>query len=701
MNTQGRSHKRSPIKGRARKVAIATTSITALLVGGAIAFNSANAATTTPHAKASALPAASAAAAHNYRNACAPATAGHFTCDALVRTNVKPQLARAGAARDAAVSGFGPAQLQAAYNLASAAASGGSGQTVAVVDAYDDTNAESDLAVYRSQFGLPACTTANGCFTKTGQNGTAGSLPSPAPSNDDWTGEESLDIDMISATCPNCHIMLVEANTPSDANLGTAVNTAVSLGAKYVSNSYGGPESAQDSTFDSKYYDHPGVAVTASSGDSGYGVEYPAASRFVTAVGGTSLHTASNARGWTESVWNTSASEGAGSGCSADDPKPSWQTDTGCGKRTVADVSAVADPATGVAVYDTANGNGGWNVFGGTSASSPIIASVYALAGAPAAGSAPASYPYAHTSALNDVTSGATASCSPSYLCTAGPGYDGPTGLGTPNGTTAFSQGTPTGGGTPPAGHVTVTNPGNQTGTTGTAASLQISAADATTGQTLAYRATGLPTGLSINAATGLISGTPTTAGTFKATVTATDGTGATASTAFSWTVNSATSGCKAGQLLGDPGFESGTKSAPWKATAGVVNNQMRSQPSHSGKWDAWLDGYGQAYTDTLSQTVTVPAGCSHATLSYWLHVATAKRTTQAQDTLKVEVVSGSGTTTVAAYSNLNAAKGYRQFSLDLSRWTGKTVTVTFVGAENSSPQQTSFVLDDTALTIS
>jgi hypothetical protein len=510
---------------------------------------------------------------------------------------------------------------------------------------------------------------------------------------------------MVSAICPNCHIILAEANSESDDDLGAAVNAAVSLGAKFVSNSYGGPESSGDSTFDTEYYDHPGVAVTASSGDGGYGVEYPAASQYVTAVGGTSLSTANNARGWTESVWSTSSSEGTGSGCSADDPKPTWQTDTGCSKRTVADVSAVADPATGVAIYDTSNGNGGWNVYGGTSAASPIIASVYALAGTPAVGTDPAAYPYADTSALNDVTTGATASCSPSYLCTAGTGYDGPTGLGTPNGTAAFTAGAPTGGGggggTSPSSGVTVTNPGSQTGTAGTAATLQISATDATSGQTLGYTATGLPAGLSISSTTGLISGTPTTAGTSNVTVTATDGTGATGSAGFTWTVNSATSGCTAGQLLGDPGFESGSKSAPWKVTSGVVNNQMRSEPSHTGKWDAWLDGYGQAYTDTLGQTVTIPAGCAKANLSYWLHVDTAKRGKQAADTLKVEVVSGTGTTTVAAYSNLNARRGYQQFSVDLSRWIGRTITVRFVGAENNSPQQTSFVLDDTALTIS
>ncbi len=199
-------------------------------------------------------------------------------------------------------------------------------------------------------------------------------------------------------------------------------------------------------TADDAHFNHPGIAITASSGDNGYGVSYPAASRYVTAVGGTSLKKASNARGWTETAWS-----GAGSGCSAYDAKPSWQTDTGCAKRTVADVSAVADPNTGVAVYDTANSCGtssycdylisigvvqgadGWVQVGGTSASSPIIASVYALGG-----HSSASWTYAHTASLNDVTSGSNGSCSGSYLCTAKAGYDGPTGLGTPNGTGAF-----------------------------------------------------------------------------------------------------------------------------------------------------------------------------------------------------------------------------------------------------------------------
>jgi len=736
---------------------------------------------------AAASPATAATTHTDYRQACPAAPVGYSSCNALVRTDVTPQLAHTAAngavQPSATVSGYGPTQLQSAYNLASAAAADGGGQTVAVVDAFDDPNAASDLAVYRSQYGLPACGT--GCFSKVNENGQTSPLPSPAPSDDDWTGEESLDVDMVSAICPNCHIILVEASSESNDDLGTAVNAAVSLGAKFVSNSYGGSEASNDSTYDSEYYDHPGVAVTASSGDSGYGVEYPAASQYVTAVGGTSLSTASNTRGWTESVWDTSSSEGAGSGCSADDPKPTWQTDTGCSKRTVADVSAVADPATGVAVYDTYNGNGGWNVYGGTSVASPLIASVYALAGTPAAGTTPASYLYAHTSSLYDVTSGKTATCSPAYLCTAEVGYDGPTGLGTPDGITAFSNGTSTG------NTVTVTNPGSQTGKVGTAASLQISATDSASGQTLTYSATGLPAGLSINASTGLISGTPTASGSSSVTVTAKDTTGATGTTSFTWTVSAATGntvtvsnpgsqtgtvgtaaslqisasdsasgqtltysatglpaglsistsglisgtptaaatssvtvtakdttgatgsatfswtinsasggGCSAAQLIGNPGFETGS-AAPWTASSGVINSDTTDEPAHSGSWDAWLDGYGTTHTDTLSQAVTIPSTCVNAAYSFWLHIDTAETTkTSAYDTLKVEVVSGSTTTTLATYSNLNAAGGYTQHSFSLAPYIGKSVTLKFIGAEDSS-LQTSFVLDDTALNVS
>jgi subtilase family serine protease len=246
---------------------------------------------------------------------------------------------------------------------------------------------------------------------------------------------------MVSAVCPKCRILLVEASLPSIKDLGTSVNTAVRLGAKFVSNSYGGSQSSSDGSYDSLYYRHAGVAVTASAGDSGYGVLYPATSRFVTAVGGTSLvQDPAAARGWAETVWGTIlGAQGTGSGCSKYETKPSWQHDKGCKKRTVADVAAVADPNTGVAVYDSYD-QSGWLQVGGTSVSSPIIASVFALAGRPGAGTYPSAYPYARTGHLFDVTSGANGLCSPAYLCTGGTGYDGPTGWGTPNGTGAFAR---------------------------------------------------------------------------------------------------------------------------------------------------------------------------------------------------------------------------------------------------------------------
>jgi subtilase family serine protease len=299
------------------------------------------------------------------------------------------------------------------------------------VDAYDDPTAEADLGVYRSQFGLPACTTANGCFTKVSQTGTT-TYPRK---NGGWAQEISLDLDMVSAACPSCHILLVEARTPSFANLGIAVNRAASTaGVVAISNSYGGGD-APDSTY-GHYYKHPGIAVTASTGDSGYqGGSYPAASAYVVAVGGTTLLSASNARGWTESAWS-----GAGSGCSAYNAALAAASSfgTGCSKRAMADVSAVADPQTGVAVYDSTpyQGQSGWLVFGGTSASSPIVASVYALSGNTAG--YPSALPYQHSSSLFDVTAGANGVCVPIQLCTARAGWDGPTGLGTPNGTTAF-----------------------------------------------------------------------------------------------------------------------------------------------------------------------------------------------------------------------------------------------------------------------
>jgi subtilase family serine protease len=361
------------------------------------------------------------------------------SCMALIEKGVKQQTAAELHGKAPVGDGFGRPTLVKAYALPSSTTV----RNVAVVDAYNDPNAQSDYTTYRSSWNLPACNTSTeaGCLTVTNQNGAASPLPTDSGSTG-WATEESLDMDMVAAVCPHCHVFLVEANSASIADLGTAVNSAVSvLHASYVSNSYGASDSSSDSTYDADYYNHSGVAVTASAGDSGYGVEYPAASQYVTAVGGTTLIKDTGVtRGWRETVWGSSAGgEGTGSGCSSFEAKPSWQTHAGCTHRINNDVSSDANPNTGVAVYDTYD-QGGWLKVGGTSVSSPTIASVFALAGAPAAGTYPSSYPYSHTSSLFDVTSGANGSCTPAFLCHAEVGYDGPTGLGTPDGTAAFKS---------------------------------------------------------------------------------------------------------------------------------------------------------------------------------------------------------------------------------------------------------------------
>ncbi|MDX6301369.1 MAG: hypothetical protein QOF53_2583 [Nocardioidaceae bacterium] len=321
-----------------------------------------------------------------------------------------------------------PTELRSAYSLTGTSSGG---RTVAIVDAYGYPNLARDLATYRSQFKLSTCTTSSGCLKILDQNGGT-SLPR---FNAGWAGEQALDVDAVSAICPDCKILVVQARSSSITDLGTAVRTAANqAGVVAISNSYGGGD-LSDSTYGS-YYNHPGIAVTASTGDDGYqGGSFPASSSYVTAVGGTTLTAASNTRGWTESAWS-----GAGSGCSAVNTAlaAAANSRTGCSKRAIADVAAAADPSNGgmAVFYPTSQTASTWAQVGGTSEASPIIASVYALSGN-TSGYANA-IPYSHTASLNDVTGGSNGTCPTTQWCNARTGWDGPTGLGTPKGTGGF-----------------------------------------------------------------------------------------------------------------------------------------------------------------------------------------------------------------------------------------------------------------------
>jgi subtilase family serine protease len=531
---------------RRRWLAIVT--LTALLAGGALAG-----------ALAVAPAAASASASSHFGYPCgASFTPGRFHCLAIENMAAHPTAKTVRPGAIPAGNGYGPSDLQSAYGLTSASAADGAGATVAVVDAYDDPTAAADLAAYRSAADLPALT--SGQFTVYNQEGQTSPLPSPSPTGDDWTPEESLDVDMVSAICPLCKIDLVEADNDlvASGDLFIAdLTAATTLGAKYITDSWGVPEASAETALDSTVFSVPGVVYVAGSGDAGYagGMVYPAASPDVVSVGGTTLDTASNSRGWTESAWYTPATSttpvvGTGSGCSAYEPQPSWQASlsiitSACSKRVDNDVAADADPNTGAAIYDTSSqmpnqGTPGWYEFGGTSESTAIITAVFALAGNSSNGGSnggnnAAESIYTNSADLNEVTASSNGTCTESVLCTAtgaASTYNGPTGWGTPNGITAFAS---------VANTVLLTNPGSQAGTIGTPVSLQISGTDSDSSQTLTYTATNLPAGLSISSA-GLISGTPTTAATSQVTVTATDTTNASRSASFSWTISPASS---------------------------------------------------------------------------------------------------------------------------------------------------------------
>ncbi|WP_327068039.1 protease pro-enzyme activation domain-containing protein [Kitasatospora sp. NBC_01302] len=612
-----------------------------------------------------------------------------------------PELAKPNNAQPMATpSGYGPSQYDGAYNLNKVGADG-TGVKVALweFDGYKSSN----LSTYDKQYGLtgPAVTTVP----------VDGQSYDSAPG--DGQGEVELDSEIVSGVAPKATQLVYEAPNSDQGEIDMAAKIVADDQVSVISISWGGCEpdttqssmTAVDNSF--KQAAAEGISVFSASGDDGSrdctrstsgasvkSVDFPGSDTYVTSVGGTNLQVSGNSYS-SESAWST-----AGGGVSTVFGKPSWQTGTGVSgtMRTVPDVASNADPNSGFAIYTQGTNGPAWQQYGGTSAAAPLWSGFTALFNqkAAAAGKAnlgqanPALYSVANSSnygtAFHDVKTGANQDFQ------AGTGYDQVTGWGSPV-ADALTTALLGGGGTGPTGNtVTVTSPGAQQGTVGTAVSLQLSGTDSATGQSLSYSATGLPAGLSISAS-GLISGTPTAAGTSTVAVTAKDSTGATGTTAFTFTVAAASGGCTSAQLLGNAGFESGTAS-PWSTSSGVINSDLSSEPSHSGNYDAWLDGYGSTHTDTLSQTVTIPAGCK-ATFSFWLHIDTAETGNTAYDKLTVQA----NGTTLHTYSNVDAANGYTQRTFDLSAYAGQTVTLKFTGTEDSSAQ-TSFVIDDTALNV-
>ncbi len=455
-----------------------TLAVAALLAAGALAVGVGSSASAASASAASASAASAAAAlappVYSVERACGAPRPGGAACTAmrLVPASLTPAELQASAAAQAAEAASGaspavesenplpgyltPQDLHAAYALPTETAAA-STQTIAVIDAFDDPTAEADLGVYDEEFGLPACTSANGCFRKLDQEGKASPLP---PENGGWASEISIDVQMAHAICQDCRVLLVEAKSDEFTDLGAAVDAAVNAGATEISNSYAGPEEPAIASFftelNADFYDHPGVVVTASSGDCGYlneacagerrAANFPASSPDVVAVGGTSLTEKKEV--WSSTVWDD-----GGSGCSEIFAAPAWQSavpdfaETGCGsERSVADVAAIGDPSTGVDVYDsTPEGSGeptGWGAWGGTSVASPIIAAEFALAGGSHGVAFPAATLYAHlgeSDDLYDVVSGGNGSCGSEISCQAAVGYDGPTGVGSPIGLGAFS----------------------------------------------------------------------------------------------------------------------------------------------------------------------------------------------------------------------------------------------------------------------
>jgi kumamolisin len=637
-----------------------------------------------------------------------------------------PQPCSAAVSAGPADDAFTADQLASAYRFSSLYGAGdeGSGVTVALYEL--EPNLTTDISKYQSCYGTSTSVT----YTKVdGGSGTGAG-----------EGEAALDIEDVIGLAPKAAIDVYQApnsNTGAFENYEAIVDNDT---AKVISTSWGDCESTAGASVISEegtlfqQAATQGQSIFAAAGDSGsedcgtnaLAVDDPASQPFVTGVGGTEITALGPAP--TQNVWNEKAngSGAGGGGISSSHAMPSYQSGaptsldvinanssgtpckaaTGSFCREVPDVSADADPFSGYVIYY----DGSWTGIGGTSAAAPLWAAFTALTDAsatcggkaigfanPALYSAAAS---AYSGDFNDITSGNNDyTGTHGGLYPAGTGYDMASGLGTPNG--AGLPGTLCGG-TSTGNTVTVTNPGTQTTTVGSSVSLQISGTDSG-GLSLTYSATGLPARLAISAS-GLVSGSPTTAGSSSVAVTAKDSTGASGSTSFTWTVNPKSS-CTAAQLLGNSGFESGNKT--WAATADVILDNSEAggaEVAEAGKWFAWLDGYGTPHTDTLAQTVAVPAGCSNYTLSYYQHIDTSEDSSTAVDTLKLQVLNSSGTvlSTLSTYSNLNAKNGFSQISVNMSAYAGETVTIKWTGTEtDTGGGTTDFVIDTTAFNVS
>ncbi len=605
--------------------------------------------------------------------------------------------------------GLTPANIKAAYNL-SGVTQTGAGQTLGLFEL--DGYKASDVTFYETTFGLPNVPLQN--VLVDGYSGAAGS----------GAGEVTLDIELQIALAPSAtKVIVYEAPNSSAGVVDTYNKIATDNLAKEISTSWGEAENSATASVRSsentafQQMSAQGQSIYAAAGDSGandngtsLSVDDPASQPYMVGVGGTSLTTASGGGAYSsETTWNNgSAANGAGGGgISTVWSIPSYQSGvvSAASKgsmtyRNVPDVSLDANPNTGYAIYV----GGAWNVYGGTSCAAPLWAAFTALVNQnrAASGTAPLGFAnppiYAvakgsgYASSFHDIADGSTNLFYPAVT-----GYDDATGWGTFNGANLLAA--LSGGATTP------TVPAAPTGLKATAGSASVSLS--WTGSSGAatytlYRGTAsgaetlLRSGLTATgySDTSLANGT-----TYFYQVSAANSAGESAKSGeASATPTAATT---ASQLLGNPGFENGSSSpAPWAVSTGVIDNST-SEAAHSGTWKAWMDGYGQSHTDTLSQTVSLPSTLTSASLNFYLHVDTAESGTTPYDTLKVQLRNTSGAVlkTLATYSNANAASGYALKSFDVSAYKGQTVQVYLVGTEDSS-LQTSFVVDDFALTV-